>query len=397
MTRATRSIAPATAGDVFALVRAGTATTRTEIGQLTGLSRTAVASRVSALQALGLVVECEEGPSTGGRPPATLTFGVDAGIVLVAAIGRSRTQLAVCDLAGRLLCTDDVAQEIGNDPDELMPLVAARLGALRDTLGPERPKTVGIGVALPGTVDVDRGCSRNSPTMAGWDGVPLQPYFAALGDVPIFVDNDANAMVLAERFGERRKFRDMLLIKASTGLRAGIVSGGVLQRGAVGAVGEIGHTKIAAAQGVVCRCGNVGCVEAVAGGWALVRDLEALGRSVTHIRDVVELAGNGDSEARRLIRDSGRRIGEVVAGAVNLLDPEVLVVGGDMAGAYDVFVAGMRETLYGNAISTATQTLQILPWAYGDRSGMIGCASMTLDQVLSVGAVDRMVADLVRR
>jgi len=227
--------------------------------------------------------------------------------------------------------------------------------------------------------------------------VPLQPYFAALGDVPIFVDNDANAMVLAERFGERRKFRDMLLIKASTGLRAGIVSGGVLQRGAVGAVGEIGHTKIAAAQGVVCRCGNVGCVEAVAGGWALVRDLEALGRSVTHIRDVVELAGKGDFEARRLIRDSGRRIGEVVAGAVNLLDPEVLVVGGDMAGAYDVFVAGMRETLYGNAISTATQTLQILPWAYGDRSGMIGCASMTLDQVLSVGAVDRMVADLVRR
>ncbi|WP_068154576.1 ROK family transcriptional regulator [Rhodococcus phenolicus] len=397
MTRTTRSLAPATAGDVFALVRAGTATTRSEIGQLTGLSRTAVASRVSSLQALGLVVECEEGPSTGGRPPATLTFGVDAGIVLVAAIGRSRTQLAVCDLAGGLLCTDDVEQEIGNDPDELMPLVAARLGTLRDTLGPGCPGTVGIGVALPGTVDVDRGCSLHSPTMAGWDGVPLQPYFAALGDVPIFVDNDANAMVLAERFGERRRFRDMLLIKASTGLRAGIVSGGVLQRGAVGAVGEIGHTKIAAARDVVCRCGNIGCVEAVAGGWALVRDLEALGRDITHIRDVVELAGSGDSEARRLIRDSGRRIGEVVAGAVNLLDPEVLVVGGDMAGAYDVFVAGLRETLYGNAIATATQTLQILPWAHGDRSGMIGCASMTLDQVLSVRAVDGMVADLVRR
>ncbi len=87
-----------------------------------------------------------------------------------------------------------------------------------------------------------------------------------------------------------------------------------------------------------------------------------------------------------MIRDSGRRIGEVVAGAVNLLDPpRRSSSGGDIAGAYDIFVAGMRETLYGNAISTATQTLQILPWAYGDRSGMIGCASMTLDQVLSVG------------
>lgn len=397
MTRTTRSLTPATAGDVFALVRAGSVTTRSEIGQLTGLSRTAVASRVLSLRALGLVVECEEGPSTGGRPPATLTFGVDAGIVLVAAIGRSRTQLAVCDLAGRLVCTDDLDRAIGNDPDDLMPYVAARLGALRDTLGADCPRTVGIGIAVPGTVDVERGCSVNSPTMAGWDEVPLAPYFAALGDVPVFVDNDANAMVLAEQFGDRRRFRDMLLIKASTGLRAGIVSGGVLQRGAVGAVGEIGHTKIAAAQGVVCRCGNVGCVEAVAGGWALVRELEALGRNVTHIRDVVELAGSGDADARRLIRDSGRRIGEVVAGAVNLLDPEALVVGGDMAGSYDVFVAGLRETLYGNAIATSTRTLRILPWAHGDRSGMIGCASMTLDQVLSVRVVDRMVADLACR
>lgn len=383
---------PATGGDVFALIRAGLATTRTEIGNLTGLSRTAVAARVSSLQASGLVVEREEGVSTGGRPPVKLSFHVQAGVVLSAAIGRSRTQLAICDLAGDVIVAEDVEQEIGTSPAELMPVIARRLIALREGLGETAGRTVGIGISLPGTVDTERGCSLNSPMMSGWDGVPLQPFLADVTDAPVFVDNDANVMVLAERRGERRDFADMLLIKASTGLGAGLVSGGVLQRGALGAAGEIGHTKTAAAQGVVCRCGDVGCIEAVAGGWALVRNLQEQGRDVTHIRDVITLALAGDAEARRMIRESGRQIGEVLSGAINLLNPEVVIVGGDMAQAYDTFVAGLRETLYGNAIAVATQQLQILPWTHGELSGVVGSATMALDHVLSVRAVDRLLA-----
>ncbi|MFZ2175813.1 MAG: ROK family protein [Rhodococcus sp. (in: high G+C Gram-positive bacteria)] len=383
---------PATGGEVFALIRTGQATTRSEIGRLTGLSRTAVAARVASLQASGLVVEREEGVSTGGRPPVKLSFHVGAGIVLSAAVGRSRTQLAICDLAGHVLVAEDVEQEIGTSPAELMPVIAQRLIALRQSLGESASRIVGIGISLPGTVDIRRGCSLNSPMMSGWDGVPLQPFLAEVADAPVFVDNDANVMVLAERRGERRGFDDMLLIKASTGLGAGVVCGGVLQRGALGAAGEIGHTKTAAAQGVVCRCGDVGCIEAVAGGWALVRTLQEEGRSVTHIRDVIALALSGDAAARRMIRESGRRIGEVLSGAVNLLNPEVVIVGGDMAQAYDTFVAGLRETLYGNAIAVATQQLQILPWTHGERSGVVGSATMALEHVLSVRAVDRLLA-----
>lgn len=386
------STTPATSGEVFALVRAGEATTRSEIGHLTGLSRTAVAARVSSLQACGLVVERDEGPSTGGRPPARLSFNAAAGVVLAAAIGRSRTQLAVCDLAGDILVAEDVEQEIGVGPAELMPEIAQRLRVMRADVGEDTGLVVGVGLSLPGTVDTERGCSLNSPMMSGWDGVALAPYLADLTDAPVLVDNDANVMVLAERRGDRRRFADMLLIKASTGLGAGLVCGGVLQRGALGAAGEIGHTKTLAAQGMVCRCGDVGCVEAVAGGWALVRTLQAQGRDVTHIRDVIRLAVAGDAEARRLIRDSGRQIGEVVSGAVNLLNPDVLIVGGDMAQAYETFVAGLRETLYGNAVAVATRQLEILPWTYGEHSGMIGSATMALDHVLSVRAVDRMLA-----
>ncbi|MDJ0106202.1 sugar kinase, partial [Rhodococcus erythropolis] len=124
------STTPATAGEVFTLIRSGSATTRSEIGKLTGLSRTAVSARVAALQSLGLIADDDEGPSTGGRPPSTLTFANSSGVVLVVAIGRSRAQLAVTDLAGTILAAEDIDKSVGVGPDELMPEIAEHLSSL---------------------------------------------------------------------------------------------------------------------------------------------------------------------------------------------------------------------------------------------------------------------------
>ncbi len=379
---------PATAGEIFALVRDRDAETRAELGRITGLSRSAVASRVAALTELGLVIETEDTQSTGGRPPARLSFDIDAGVVLAAAIGRSRSQLGVFTLGGELLASDTVDQEIGVGPDELMPQITKRLQVLLEDSHRTGHRILGVGLSIPGTADTDRGCSLDSPIMHGWDGVPLAPFFADTTSAPVFLDNDANAMVLAERRDNRDRFQNALLVKASTGLGAGIVAGGALQRGSLGAAGEFGHTKTAAAAGVACRCGDSGCLEAIAGGWALVRALNEQGREVGHVRGVVDLAVSGDPEARRLIRDSGRHIGETLAGAVNLLNPEVLIIGGDMANAYDIFVAGLRETVYGNATALATKALTIQATTHGDLSGVIGSAALVLDQVLSARAVD---------
>jgi predicted NBD/HSP70 family sugar kinase len=385
-----RTSTPTSAGQIYALIRDRRDVTRTEIGKLTGLSRTAVSARVASLAAQGLVVERELAPSTGGRPASFVTFNADGGIVLSAAIGRSRTRLAVCNLAGEILAATDIDQEPGLGPDDLMPDIVKRFDALLDDSGHHDDKIYGVGVSLPGTVDTARGCSLEAPIMSGWDGVPLPPYFAELTDAPVILDNDANVIALAERRGERQAYDDLLVLKASTGIGAGIIAGGSLQRGAVQAAGEFGHNKTPAAAGVPCRCGDTGCLEAIAGGWAIVRALQADGRSVGHLRDVVELANSGDPDARRMIRDSGRHVGEVLAAAVNLLNPAVLVVAGDMASAYDIFVAGLRETLYGNATALATRVLQVVPSTHGDRSGVIGSATMVLDHVLSPAAIDAM-------
>jgi predicted NBD/HSP70 family sugar kinase len=385
----TRAVQPATAGEVFRLIRDGTAATRSEIGHRTGLSRTAVVNRLFALIDAGLVREVEEPASGVGRPPTRLAFNTGAGTVLAAAIGRSRTQVAVCDLGGEVIADQDVEQEIGLGPHELMPRVVDALGAVLGRAGRDPISVRGIGVSVPGTVNPAGKCSQDAPIMRDWHGVPLDPYFTSLTDAPVSVDNDTNVIARAERSGYLLKYGDALIVKASTGFGAGIVAGGELQHGALGAAGEIGHVKYPPAKGRPCRCGETGCLEAVAGGWALVAELRERGVQVAHIREVVTRAVAGDPDARRAIRRSGRQLGEVLAAAVTLLNPAAIVVGGDMAPAYDVFVAGLRETLYRDASAIATRELQIVAATHGAQSGVRGCAALALDDVLNPTAVDR--------
>ena len=311
--------------------------------------------------------------------------------MLAAAIGRSRLQLGVCDLDGELLATKDLDQEVGAGPDEVMPRVAKHLGLLLEDADRAPTSVRAFGCSIPGTVDLERGASLDSPLMTGWDGVELAPFLIPLADVPVRVDNDATVLALSERRGHLETYADVLAIKASTGIGAGIVAAGHGIRGARGAAGDLGHTKTPAAEGKACRCGDTGCVEAIAGGWALVQELRDHGHEVGHIRELVEQAVAGDAEARRVIRDGGRRLGEVVAGAVNLLNPAAVVVGGDMAKAYDTFIAGMRETLYAGATAAATKDLVVVPATHGDRAGLVGCAALALDHVLAPSTVNAML------
>ena len=389
------SAAPATAGELLELVRTGRAATRSQLRALTGLSRTAVTARVGALTAGGLLLIGEELASTGGRPPGALVFNKLAGVVVAVAIGRSRSQLAVLDLDGQELAADSRDHEVGVGPDDLMPAVAERLRALLDGARPDgEPPVLGIGLSLPGTLDPVRGLSIGSPVMSGWDGVELAPYFADVADAPLFVANDADVLARSELLGGAGDLDDVLVVKASTGLGLGIVADGRVLSGHLGAAGEIGHTTVDAAGELPCRCGATGCLETIAGGWALVARMAAEGQHVDHVRDLVALALQGDSFARGLLRDSGRELGEVLAVAINLLNPAAVVIGGDMAAAFDFYVAGVRESVYRRSAPLATRDLQFLPATHGDRAGVVGCGALALDHVLAPMAVDARLAAL---
>nr|WP_232523603.1 ROK family protein [Nocardioides sp. MAH-18] len=372
------------------MVRSGRASTRSQLRALTGLSRTAITTRVSSLTSAGLLLLGEELASTGGRPPGALVFNQHAGVVLAIAIGRSRSQLAVADLDGQELASDSRDHEVGVGPDELMTEIAQRLATLLD--GVTAP-VWGVGLSLAGTLDPDRGVSIGSPVMSGWDGVELAPYLESVTRAPLFVGNDADVLARSQLLGRSAALEDVLVVKASTGLGLGIIADGRVLSGHIGAAGEIGHTKVPAADGLPCRCGATGCLETLAGGWALVDRAQEAGRDIEHVRDLVALALQGDPAARGLLRDSGRALGEVLAVAINLLNPAAVVIGGDMEPAFDFHVAGVRESVYALAAPLATRDLQFLPAAHGDRAGVVGCAALALDHVLAPVAVDLRLAD----
>ena len=375
----------ATAGDVLELVRTGRASTRSDVSRLTGLSRTAVVSRVSALVDAGLLILGEGVASTGGRPPGSLVFNHDAGVVLGVAVGRSRSQLGVYDLEGRELAGDTRDHEIGISADELMPALVERLAKMLQGI---EPKVVGIGMSLPGVVDPVARVSVDAPVMRGWDGIELAPYFTAVTDAPLFLGNDAEVLARSELFGPGPHFTDALVVKASTGLGLGLIVNGQVVTGAGGAAGELGHTRLDSAGDRPCRCGSTGCLETVAGGWSLVQQLVGSGVEAGHIRDLVALALGGDAVARGLLRESGRYLGEVLAVAINLLNPEAVVLGGDMGTAFDLYVAGVREAVYARSAALVTRDLLFVPSKHSDSSGLVGCAALAIEQVLDPSRLD---------
>ncbi|MCL2581565.1 MAG: ROK family transcriptional regulator [Streptosporangiales bacterium] len=381
-----------TAGQVLQLIMSGQASSRSEIGRLTGLSRTAVTARVNQLMAAGLVIEDTVSGSTGGRPAAHLAFNAGGGVVLAVSVGRSRAQVAVAGLDGSLLATEPVEASPEEGPGRVLPAVADRLRALLGETGRGDGDVRGVGVSVPGSVDTARSMMVSSIALPSWDDVELAPVLRPGGDVPVLVDKDVNVMAIAEQQGPHRDVRDLLMVKASTGIGVGIVSGGTLQRGGQSAAGELGHIPLRAETGVLCRCGQHDCLEAVAGGWAMVRTLRERGHDVAHVRDVVALALKGDPEALDLIRDSGRRVGEVLSTAVTLLNPEVVAIGGDLSGAYEPFVAGLRETVYQRSTALATRQLRIVASTFGEHQGLVGCAAMITQHITSPGAVDRALA-----
>lgn len=375
-----------TAGAVLHLVRTGQAATRTDLRRLTGLSRTAVVARVSALVDAGLLVLGEELASTGGRPPGALVFNQDAGVVLAVAVGRSRSQLAVFDLDGRELAGDTRDHAVGISAGELMPQIVDRLCKMVEGV---EPPVLGVGMSLPGVVDPVAKVSVDSPVMGGWDGVQLAPYFTDLTDAPLLLANDADTLALSELFGPGPHPRNALVIKASTGLGMGVIAEGRVLHGHNGAAGEIGHTRLEAAADLPCRCGSTGCLETVAGGWALVQKLVESGVESGHVRDLVASALAGDAVARGLLRESGRYVGELLATAINLLNPEMVVVGGDMGQAFDLYTAGVRESVYARSTALATRDLAFVPARHSDSAGLVGCAAIAIEHVLSPANIDK--------
>ncbi|WP_433724945.1 ROK family protein [Nocardia sp. CA-129566] len=379
-----------TAGDVLGLIRGHKAVTRADIRRVTGLSRTAVTLRVEQLLEHGLVAERAEGGSTGGRPPTRLAFNPESGTVLAASIGASRAQVAACDLVGTVLTESEFAVPSTGDAQAVFGMAAEHLRRLMAKLPPEQ-SVYGLGVSVPSAVDIATGHSLAAGTGVG--EVAVAEFFVEQFAVPVRVDSDVNVLALAEH-RRHPEVDDLLVLKTSTGIGAGIIAGGRLQRGAWGAAGDIGHIKLGGGDDRPCRCGDRGCLETEAAGWALLGRFTDLGRPLSGLPELAELARGGDPDAVRLVREAGRRIGEVLAAAVNLLNPAVVVVRGDLSHAFEPMVAGLRERIYQYSSALSTSNLRIEPGADDAPTGIQACAAMILDRILATDAINALLDDV---
>src|SRR5918992_1550866 len=367
-----RRAAIGSAGHVLTLISAGSATTRADLARVTGMARSTISQRVDALVAHGLIREVDESESTGGRPPRQLRLRTEDNMVMGVDLGATHCRLALLDISGRVLAARE---------DSLLDDAGRPLGALR-----------AIGMGVPGPVEFATGRPNNPPIMPGWNEYPIPEFFTERYGISVLVDNDVNVMALGE---QRRAFPDtryLMFVKIGTGIGCGIIADGDLHRGAQGCAGDIGHIRVSGHEEAGCRCGNSACLEAVAGGAALARQLTDHGFEVSTGSEVVELVMSGNIQALRLVREAGRVVGEVLAGLVNFFNPEVIVIGGVLSAVHDHLLAGVREVIYRRSLPLATHHLEIVPSTTGADAAALGAGILAIEHFLSPGHVDQVLS-----
>ena len=378
---------PTGPGDVLDLIRRGTARTRAELQVYTGLSRMTVAQRVDALLASGLVIEGPNSTPTGGRRPRILQFNTEHAPVLVATVNTTHVRTAVADLAGRVHADDHLDIELTAGPDPTLTAIAESFKALLTRVGLTPTDPCAIGISVPGPVDPGTGRLSEPPLMPGWDAYPIEEHLqATFPAMPVMTTNDADAAAVGEYALGYSWARALCLVKVDTGIGSGIVIGGKPFPGADGGSGDIGHVRLPDRTDALCQCGGRGCLAAVSSGRAIARELTALGIPAHSGRDVGELLAAGNFEAVRLTRDAGRRIGEVLAAVVSLLNPDVVLIGGSLASA--PLLAGIRETLYRLTLARATRRMTLQTGSLGDDAAITGLTLMVVDQMYGAEAVN---------
>jgi predicted NBD/HSP70 family sugar kinase len=356
---------------------------RADLARATGLSRSTVSSVVADLQRAGLVSE-RDAPEGAphepgvGRPPVLIALDRSAGGVVGIDFGHSHVAVAVADLSHAVLAElrrdIDVDHAATDGLDTAIELVHEAL----EIAGIAEDRVLGVGMGLPGPIHVPGGTVGSTSILPGWVGVDARAVMSERLGLPVRVENDANLGALAELvFGAGRGLSDFVYIKVSSGIGAGFVIGGRLHRGAGGTAGEIGHTQFHDG-GDVCRCGNRGCLETAAATGPITASVSAARGEPVDIARVIDLAGDGDLLAQRVLADAGRAIGVAVANLCNLLNPERVIVGGDLSAAGDVLLAPIVQSLRRHAIPTAAADVDVVAGGLGQRAEVMGALAVVL-------------------
>lgn len=349
--------------------------TQVELTGATGLSPATVSTIVKELLAAGLVDV--RNTVRSGRRAQLVTLAHRVGLVAGVVVGYRHMRAAIADVTHEVIAEQTLPLPADHRSDTSLDRAALLIVDLIERVGVGMDELLGIGLGLPAPVDSSTGQVSVKGILRGWDGVPVAQVLEKRLARPVFVDNDANLGALAEStVGAARPYHHALYVRASHGVGAGIILGGRVHRGVGGTAGEIGHVQVDPA-GRICVCGSRGCLDTVVGGAALLEPLRTSHGNVT-LRDVVALANEGDPGCRQIVADAGAAIGSVVAGLATAMNPECIVVGGELAETGDILLGPIREALRRRALLNQLAPLEVVPAELGRQAELVGAIVLAL-------------------
>jgi predicted NBD/HSP70 family sugar kinase len=348
--------------------------TQANLARASGLSPATVSSIARELREGGWLVEAD---ADGGGRRSRLALNRSAGVAVGIDFDHSHVRVAIADLAHTVLAECEEPLDVDHEAGQGIALAGSMVRRLLEDVGVEPERVLGVGMGMPGPLRSDTGEVGDSAILPGWIGSRPEELMRAELGLAVRVENDANLGALAEIvWGAGRGCSDVLYVKVATGVGAGLVLRGRLYHGAAGTAGEIGHMTIDEA-GPVCRCGNRGCLEAFAGAEAVLEPLRRRHGPPLALREVVAQAHAGDVGCTRVIADAGRALGIAVAGICNLLAPERVVVGGELARAGELLIEPVRAMVRRSAIA-ATREVPVMAGVLGERAEVLGAVALVL-------------------
>ena len=374
---------------------------RARLANLTGLNKTTVSSLIEELIDRGLVHEVglDNGYRLGGGRPATLLdLAPQAGCIIGVELGVGFISVILTDFVGQILWR----RQQETDPTELQEAIIAcalRLVEEAQTASQSNgARLLGLGLTLPGMVDVQNGILLFSPNLQ-WRNVALAQTFSECVDVRVFVENDATAAALGEHlFGTARQTQDFIFLIAGVGLGSGLFLNGDLYRGAGGIAGEIGHTNVTMDRSRPCRCGSRGCWEAFGNQYSLIERVRALlevGQSSLipqlmaeqdaplTLSIITQAADAGDAVALEALTETGAVIGVGVANLINIFNPKQVVVGGAMSTAGCHLLPPIKRVVKERALAEMLRQVQIVLSAFGPDASVMGAVALVVKAILS--------------
>lgn len=364
--------------------------TQVELAATTGLSTATISTIVKELTAAGVV---DTRPtSRSGRRALKVTLARQLGLVAGVQFGHRHLKVALGDFGRRVVAEQQMPLPADHRVDTGLDRAALLVVDLLDRVGASIDELLTVGIALPAPVDTSTGMISVRGVMRGWDDLHIGQVMSKRLARTVVVDNDANLAALAEHaLGAGRGYQDVIFVRASYSTGGGVVLSGRVHRGYAGTAGEIGHVQVDPL-GQICRCGNRGCLDTVVGSTALLDLLRASHGDLT-LRDLVTRASEGDPGCRRVVADAGDRIGTVVATLVSALNPQLIIVGGELAAAGEALVGPLRQSVLRHVAPNTISPVEVVIGDLGDAAEVLGALTYAL-QSTDVAADHQTISDL---